>query len=342
MSNTPPTSDDLSREDDAGIADLLREVGTREEPSQQLTDEVRLAVHAEWQASVRQERRRRQTWMMGMAAGIASIGLATVVMVKFNQSNVAPLVAAATIERIDGSLSIVDGSGRARVASVGEVIAKNDVVQTDASTRVAFKFNGGVSVRLDSNSSLRLRSAENVELVAGGLYVDAPLKPAIASELIVDTHAGAVRHLGTQYQVRTNTNGIDVGVREGRVEVSNVRGVNTAAVGERLRVSLAGDVSHEPLRADDASWRWAVRVAPAFEIENHTLKEFLEWAARESGRRVQFANDAARTAAESVVLKGSIAGLDLDTALTAVLSTTQLRRSPSGDEFIVIEMATSR
>jgi hypothetical protein len=66
------------------------------------------------------------------------------------------------------------------------------------------------------------------------------------------------------------------------------------------------------------------------------LREFLSWAARESGRTVTFDTQATEQAASTIKLRGSIEGLDIDTALAAVLSTTPLQRIKTNDESIHI------
>jgi hypothetical protein len=77
-----------------------------------------------------------------------------------------------------------------------------------------------------------------------------------------------------------------------------------------------------------------------FAIDNRTLAEFLEWAARETGRRVVYASAAAQHAAQSLKLHGSIEGLKPDTALSAVLATTDLTQYQSGDDLIGVRLAT--
>jgi hypothetical protein len=84
-----------------------------------------------------------------------------------------------------------------------------------------------------------------------------------------------------------------------------------------------------------------VRAAPAFDINDRPLADFLLWVARETGRTIVYRSAAAESAAREVRLNGSIAGLDPDTALTTVLSTTQLRRYETQSQFIGIGLASS-
>src|SRR5690606_4729682 len=103
------------------------------------------------------------------------------------------------------------------------------------------------------------------------------------------------------------------------------RGVtHGGAAGEQLFVRPDGSVAREPTPPGDARWDWAVRIAPPFEIANQPLSVFLAWAARETGCSIEFASQKAQQAAETTILRGSIADLDPEAALDAVLATTDL------------------
>jgi hypothetical protein len=104
-------------------------------------------------------------------------------------------------------------------------------------------------------------------------------------------------------------------------------------------LSSSGQVTRSTLAATDPHWQWTLAAAPVFDIDNQTLASFLQWIARETGRHVVYSSPQAEAVAAEVKLRGSIAGLDADAALAAVLSTTQLRRYRTPDEEIGIELA---
>jgi hypothetical protein len=76
-------------------------------------------------------------------------------------------------------------------------------------------------------------------------------------------------------------------------------------------------------------------VAPEFELEGHTLGEFLDWAAAEHGLRVEFEDPAVRPRAVATVLHGSVRGMDPDEALDTVLPTCGLRHSLRDDVLLI-------
>ena len=79
--------------------------------------------------------------------------------------------------------------------------------------------------------------------------------------------------------------------------------------------------------------------APLFDINDQPLSAFLQLGRARNGPQGRLRIGAGTQHGERVKLRGSIAGLDPDTALSAVLSTTQLRRYQTNDE-IGIALAT--
>ena len=95
----------------------------------------------------------------------------------------------------------------------------------------------------------------------------------------------------------------------------------------RLIEALAEAIAHE-LLADFPIANVVVRVA----IEGRSVDDFVKWAARETGRSVSYASAGAERSARDIVLKGSVAGLTPEAAVTAVLSTTSLQPSIDGGQ----------
>jgi ferric-dicitrate binding protein FerR (iron transport regulator) len=322
--------------DEAGIEELLRQVGARDEPAADMMREVEAAVHAEWQNMLQERRRRRVYMTMGVAASaVLAIG-AAVLGVRYLEPTTP--IQVAQITRIDGHLLVRPESQAAREIAVAQGVSTGETIQTDDRSRAAMQFGDGVSLRLDHDTIVKVASANELVLTAGALYVDSQAQNPQA--LTVRTDAGSVRHVGTQYQVRTHADEMEVSVREGRVEIANAAGTSSGVAGERIRVTPRGEIVRSTVPAHDPSWRWAAHTAPLFDINERTFAAFAEWVGRETGRKVVYASNDAQRTANQVTLRGSIAGLDPDTALNAVLSTTQLRRYETKDELIGIALAS--
>lgn len=320
--------------EDESVEELLRAVGAREEPAADVSDAVRAAVHAEWRTMLAQRAQRRRRYVFGMAASVAFALVAAFVGLRF----LGLAGPAATIALIDGRLPRQTQSAALGVYRAGDAVEVGDALHTDARTRVALDVGSGVSVRLDNSTSVRVAARDRLVLSAGAVYVDAAPAARRRSMLVIETRAGDLRHLGTQYQVRQGARAVEISVREGRIELLSAGGQTLAGAGERLRVAADGEIERTMIAPTDPDWDWAAETAPLFDIEDRTLDAFLGWAARETGRRLMYANDRARRTAESVQLRGSIAGLTPHAALDVVLSTTELRRA-ANDESILIAQA---
>lgn len=326
--------------DEAGIEELLRQVGARDEPAADMMREVEAAVHAEWQSMLYERQRKRRFVTIGVAASaLLAIGVA-VLGVRYLEPT-AP-VQVAQITRVDGHLLVRPEAQDAREIAVAQSVSTGETIQTDDRSRAAMRFGDGVSLRLDHDTIVKVASADELVLTAGALYVDSGVETQgkNSTSLTIRTDAGSVRHVGTQYQVRTHADEMEVSVREGRVMIANAAGTSSGVAGERIRVTPRGEIVRSTVLAHDPSWRWAAHTAPLFDINEHTFAAFAEWVARETGRKVVYASSEAQRTANEVTLRGSIAGLDPDTALSAVLSTTQLRRYETKDELIGIALAT--
>jgi ferric-dicitrate binding protein FerR (iron transport regulator) len=306
--------------DDAAIDQLLREVGARDLPAADVMNEVRQAVHDEWRAMVEQRTRRNRFIAYGVAASVAVAALAVTISLQFTATPPNPV---ASVARVEGVLQLDPaGSGDWHAAKAGEQIAAGDMIRTDAGTRAALDFGNGVSVRVDTESLLSLAAADRVVLDHGGLYVDADPRVATQHPLAIETAYGSVRHLGTQYQVRTARNSIEVGIREGRIEITNASGTHAGAAGEQLIVQGEGAITRATISPQDERWQWATHIAPPFDIDHQPLADFLDWIARETGRQLVYATPEVQSHAQQLILRGSVSDLAPEQALAAVVATT--------------------
>ncbi|MFC4308503.1 FecR domain-containing protein [Steroidobacter flavus] len=320
---------DSSPDDDRALGTLLRQAGRRDLPPSHVQQAVWTAVCADWQDMMRTRQRQRRILGWSVAAGVAIVGCATLLVMK-------PVpVTVATLEHLDGRLIASSSDSALPAIAPGEFVVAGESLRTDAHSRAALRWPGGLSLRLDHETTIKLQSPTRVALAHGTVYVDAPDHDA---PLSIATPLGVVHHIGTQYMVVALPDSLDVSIREGRVSIDSNASSVIASAGERIRVNAAGAVERTTISATDDSWQWTVSATPAFQIDNQPLAAFLAWISRQTGRPVVFESPQAQSAAAQVILKGSIDGLDLDTALSVVLSTTRLHRYPTTDDSIGIAL----
>ncbi len=327
----------MAEHDDSDIARVLRAAGGRSNPSDEMTRAVYEAVHAEWRSTVERQRRKRsqRVWL----AVAASIAVAAVALFVGRSLVHTPGELMAEVSRSVGVVQFLEGDAREWQSAAGtKVLHVGESLHTGADGRAALALHDGVSLRLDHDTSVVLVSLDRVDVTSGAVYIDSGVAGPSAARLQVGTPAGIVRHLGTQYEARILGGGTRIRVREGRVDVMPANGPSrTLEVGDQILVSDTGVEERARIEPSSAEWDWASNAAPGFDINGKPVRDFLAWAARETGLKVIFATDESAAEARRAVLNGSIAGLDPDDALAAVLPTTSLKGTEK-DGQLVIEM----
>ncbi len=329
MSNPEPSDDDAMAPD---LDLLLREVGAREQPSEELTRAVRESAYAEWQAVVAERRaaRRRQVGF-AIAASLAVVAIAVGLAVN---NRPVPDAVVAAVTRASGEAQVVaDRTGGRRAVGVNTQLHARETLKTGAGSRLALQLTSGLALRLDENTAVSFVDSGHLTLASGAILVDAdPRRPR--RPLAVATSFGEVSHIGTQYEARIGSDSLRVRVREGQVRLQSANVTATAGVGEQLLISAQG-VSRASISTSDSAWAWIQQTATPYPIENRALEEFLLWAARETGRVLVYSTPQAQREAKTVILHGSVAGLTPDAALAAVLSTTRLTYTQPADRIVL-------
>ncbi len=311
------------RDDD--IERVLKAAGQREKVPPEIERTVRENLREVWLAAVsdgRHPRRRRA----GLA--IAASIIVTVIGGWFLLSN--PREAPVSV----GTLAVATGEVRVRTGWIGgwraigesETLMTDQILVTGPGGRAAIRLPGGASARLDHDTRIRMAKPDRLVIERGALYVDAGRRAGTDVRLAVETPAGTVRHVGTQYEVRLLEAGVRLRVREGRIQWRSKTGsIADGRSGEQLVIGGAGEVARTTTPTYGESWDWIATATPGIDIDGLPLSAFLAWAGRELGREIAFESTATAGVAAEIVVHGSIAGLTPLQALDAVLATTRLR-----------------
>jgi len=124
-------------------------------------------------------------------------------------------------------------------------------------------------------------------------------------------------------------------VREGRIVLERAGVEREASAGDKLLAGSADvGVRRETLSTFGDEWAWTEQLAPRFDIDGHTLMEFLDWFEQQTGRQVVFADATAERIARETVLNGSI-DLDPLPKLAAVLTLTDLVYTLDGPRVVI-------
>lgn len=147
----------------------------------------------------------------------------------------------ATIESIDGSLQLVEGSSSAALAP-GDVFRARQVLRTNKDSGALFRLADGSLIEMDERSEISLRATRQgstIDLSRGNIIVHAAKQND--GRLFVDTNDCRVAVKGTIFAVDHGLKGSRVSVIEGEVEVREgaalavLRPGDQITTGSRLR-----------------------------------------------------------------------------------------------------------
>jgi ferric-dicitrate binding protein FerR (iron transport regulator) len=282
-------------------------------------DRVRNAIRPIWLAEVRvRGRRRRLLWAgSGLAAAACLIMVFTLVS---RTEQTQPPLGIARLATVIGDLEILTPNGAPRRVdgqSLGQEVVAGSWLRTGSSARAGLLLEGGESLRLDSETRIRLVSDRAVDLSRGAVYVDSEGAGHLGIE--VRTAFGVAREVGTQFEVRTDGDALTVRVREGTIVLARDGEEITIRHGSELAVTAGGLPSTRSLESYADEWAWVQELAPPFVVEGRSVVAFLDWVSRETGLWVSFADAEVESLAGTTVLHGTIEGLSPAAAPSVVL-----------------------
>jgi ferric-dicitrate binding protein FerR (iron transport regulator) len=283
-------------------------------------------VHREWEKNGWRSRLRR--WAMPLALA-ASVAVAVAVVLQQQPQPAAVVNPAGTVAR-----SIDTDDGRP-LPGAGSPVYPGDRLATGPGEGISLRLANGESLRLDENSSMEILAADRFRLARGRVYADTGDLMYRQNRLVIDTAIATVTDIGTQFAVAAGDDRLDVAVREGRVDVIRDTATHVTIAGERIRLGPGAEAQVEEIAAHDPYWNWASDLAPVFDIENKSLLDFLRWAARETGRDLEFEDQALRMSAMRTDLHGSVAGFAPLEAIESVLATTTYRYRIEADKIVI-------
>jgi len=184
---------------------------------------------------------------------------------------------------------------------------------------------GGGNLRLARATMFEVVAANAVKLERGELYVDIPPGSRDSDRFMVATPAGEFRHVGTQFAVAIVNGATRLRVREGSVLWHATEGDSTVTAGTEVVIDSQRKVTRRPIATAGREWAWTETLAPEFEIESRPVMEFLVWFSRETGRKLELADDEARKQTATILMHGNVRGLTAMEALSAVMAATTLR-----------------
>jgi ferric-dicitrate binding protein FerR (iron transport regulator) len=312
------------------IARLVRMAAPRVEPGDEARARVLRVVEAQWRGALARPATSAR-WRGAVAATVlvAAAGIGALLSVR----TAGPAVAQAELVR--GFVEEDPGRWWSRAARLeaGAQVLRGRVLNVESDAALMLRYGTGLTVRAAAGTSLRLASAEEIELRHGSLFVDA--RSAGAQPLRIVTPLGVARHIGTQFLVSLHSQGLELAVREGRVQLLGARGAFELEQLEQLDLPVGGRPRKSRISASDPRFSWIGSLPAPFDLDGRTLDEFLAWFTRESGLTIEWADDLDARALGPVRLQGSIDGLTPERAMRYVLATVDLEAVRSADRLVI-------
>ena len=194
---------------DDEVGRLLRKAGMRQDPPADRAERVRRVVLDECRAVARARRRRQQ-----FVTGSVVLAAAALLLIAVRLRTPAERGRSRRLSSHPSPPSIASqersavsrGQGRSKTLppAAGDTLRADESLETGAEGRVSVLAGADVSVRLDAASRIRFRSAGDIVLERGTVYVD---NQAGSDHVSVHTPLGVVRDIGTQYEVRLERTG---------------------------------------------------------------------------------------------------------------------------------------
>jgi len=326
---------DSTKSNDQLLTALFANVTPRSKPPAEAQDKAFATLETQWRTLTMQRKRRSQFMSWGIAASLLlAVGITFFWLGETRQMVLEPV---AEIARTTGNtiyandVQLNDAPEDPAVFSVGATLV------TGQDSRVALLWNSGGSLRIDENSEVRFISNEVVQLVSGTLYFDSLRHDGTANEtpaFSIETVAGRISHVGTQFMTSVVGSTVTIGVREGQVLVDGQTYKSLVQPRESISITADGLQSKRSVEPFDESWRWAQEIAPTFNTQGRTAKDMVVWISRETGRPFKFRSREAEVSAA----KASLTGLDSLgplQALRTIPTATDLRYDIVNEEIVI-------
>jgi hypothetical protein len=314
---------------------------TEQETEKLLTDALRVAppdaatlerlrntTEREWMLSIDQAPG-VAFWRNPVLAIAASLALLVIGALWFVWPVASP-AAFGVVARADaGAAEITKNLLQRRLVKSGNTLRVGDELHAHGAVLVTL--SGGGTLRIAPDTDLEITAGDSSNLQHGLVYFERAPDLADAAPLRITTQAGVIQHVGTQFEVLSTSQMVRIRVREGRVQLSHSAQRTLIDAGTQLTANRDGTVTQSPIKPYGRDWLWVAALAPNYEIEGQPLLNFLQWAARELGRPLEFSDNHAREVAEHTILHGSIKGRAPLDALSSVLLTTSLTYEVRGE-----------
>ena len=285
---------------------------------------IRRATEAEWRAEHVAPIAGRNWVPYAAAATFALIAITSLLVLRTNPPTTSTGLPLAQLVRAEApGVMEMKSWWRESAVNAGTELRAGQHFEARGDTLLTLR--GGGNLRFAHGSRFEVLASDAVRLESGEMYVDIPPGSRETRSFVAVTEAGEFRHLGTQFALAVNDGATRLRVREGRVQWQAAGSESMVDAGTEVMIDRDDVVTRHSIESAGAQWSWAEAMRPDFDIEDKPLAEFLDWVARETGRKLVIADDTTRLQVESIRMHGNVRGLEPLAALKGVMASTSLR-----------------
>jgi len=316
------------------LGGLIRAAGRRAAPPDEHYASVRAASLAAWQAKVAQRRLRRQRYALAASVFVA---LSLIGALRLLTPVSADGVARAVLVSGDVAAFSTRTGRWAPLEAGAAALEAGDRVRTGLAAGAAFELDGEVSLRVGAGTELTLTAGTALALAAGSVYLDSG-DGLHMQAFEITTPYGVVSDIGTQFEVASNDTALRVRVRAGAVRLSGSDLVadTGGTAGEEIELTAGGDLERRPFAPHDAGWDWVQALAVAPAAGDASVREYLSWISKETGRPLRYDSIATETRAGLEHFRGNPKGLKPLDLLESITATTDFEHVIEADGAILI------
>lgn len=299
--------------------EALLKMGKMPDPDPAFRDQVFQATHEAWKDTLKEQKRQTVQKQLRYYAAAAVIMLAVGVGL-FSYPNISwEGKPTAYIAQAYGKFYL-----NGTQVDAAEIF-DGDVISTGNNGLLAIQLNDETRLTLSANSALVVQSSDAVMLEHGKMYFDSQ---NINDRIRVSTQWGELVDIGTQYEVATSGQGMEVAMREGKVKMTMDGMINTAIAdeegGDVVSVNAQNEIEKTRVKASDKRWEWMLPGIQAYNMDGASVHGLLEWVSRSTGKRIVYDSNATENVAQQTKLQGGeIKAESAIKTLSMVLETTQ-------------------
>ena len=308
------------------IMDMFSHVERRPSPPPEALDRAYAAVEREWESVMAARRRRSQRRRLAAAAAVVLAAAGTWLGL---QVTTAPSPQAWLVQ---GDVTI---AGQPAPVPSDPVTPLQFDPQADIVSRTASRWvsQHGADIRLAPDARIRWVRADELFLLDGTVYVAVDGENRFA----IDTPIGRVVDIGTRYQVRAGAQGVEVAVREGRVQLASRHGDTVSEDVEPGRAAViavdADGVSVSTESSGHTRWAWIHDVPAGYRSDEPLV--LLREIARDLGKELRFASIGVEASLASERVDGDFSGMSPRQALQILGAATNMAWQEEGDVILV-------